>query len=146
MRIHHGDHWRTFAELARKILWAATSVVVDTIHTGSSVLTHVVLAVVNVFGAVVALVSCRTLTRVVGEVIDAFRAIFARIESCSTEIDLLIAELARKSWLALARVRLNCIDASGIILATVVHAIVNVHLTTGPRVSRSALAAEATLF
>ena len=42
------NHWFNLTELASKLSWAFTRVLVDTIHTGPAILTHVVVTVINV--------------------------------------------------------------------------------------------------
>lgn len=143
--VHHGHHWGSLAELSSEIIWTTTSVIVDAIDTSTSVLTHVVLAVINVLSAIRTPITSRTLASVVTEMVYALGAILAWIVSSRTEVDLLIAELARETRLALARVRLDSIHAGRVVLTSMVHTIIDVHFAADARVACQTLATETSL-
>lgn len=135
-----------FTVLARIVVWTAALVVVDAVHARSTVLAHVVLAVVNIVRAVGAMETCLTIAAVVGKVVHALGSIRAGIELRTAELDFGVAELATESRLALTFVRLHSVDAGGIVLALdLAQAIVDIRLAAGTCVSRSALTAETTL-
>ena len=79
------------------------------------------------------------------EMVHALGIVIAWIKFSCAEGDFRLAELTSETGLAFAGVRFDAIDASCIILALVVGAIVDVHLATGARVTRTALTTEATL-
>jgi len=115
--VHHRDHVVALTVLARVIVRAATLVVVDAVNTGSAVLAHVVLAVVDVIRTVGAMESSLAIAAVVGEVVHAFGSVRAGIELGTAELDLGVAKLATESRLALTFVRLHSVDTGGIVLA-----------------------------
>lgn len=143
--VHHRDHRSALAEFPSKIVGTATSVIIYSVHAGSAVLAHVILAIVDILRAVLTTISGRTFASVVRIMIHAFGAILARIKCSPTKVDLLRTDGARESWLTLALVRLHTVDAGRIVLAAVVHTIVDVDLTTGARISRKTLTTESTL-
>lgn len=79
-----------------------------------------------------------------GEVVDAFCAVQARIELTSAELDFLLAELAGEARKAAACVRLDAIDASSVVLTFVVVAVIDVDLAASAFVARQTIATEAT--
>jgi len=146
LRVHHRDHVVALTVLARVIVRAATLVVVDAVHTGSAVLAHVVLAVVDVVRTVGAMESSLAIAAVVGEVIHALGSVRAGIEFGTAELDLGVAKLATESRLALTFVRLHSVDAGGVVLTLdLAQTIVDIRLAAGARVSRGTLTAESTL-
>lgn len=144
--IHHCDHRSALAEFASKVIGTTASVVVDSVHTSSAVLAHVILAVVNIFGAIVTAITSSTFTSVMREMVDTFRSVLTRIEGGSAKVNLLVTELASKSGLTLAGVRLHSVNASRIVLASVVHTVIDIYLTTSTGVTGQALTTESTLF
>lgn len=144
LRIHHCHHWCALAELSGEVGRTFAHVIVDAVDATSAILTHVILAVVNVLGAVDASKAGRTVARVVGEVVDALCVVRARIELTSAELDFLLAELAGEARKATACVRLDAIDAGSVVLTFVVVAIVDVDFTASAFVARQTIATEAT--
>jgi hypothetical protein len=144
LRIHHGDHWRSLAKLSGEVGWAFADVVVDAVDATSAILTHVILAVVDVFGAISATEAQRTFACVVREVVDTFGAIWTWIELCAAELNFLLAKFAREARQTTACIRLDSIDTCTVVLALVVIAVINIDFTAGAFVSRKAFATEAT--
>ena len=50
--IHHRDHRRSFAEFTGVFLRAFAVIIVDAIHANATILAHVILAVINILGAI----------------------------------------------------------------------------------------------
>lgn len=144
LRIHHCHHWRALAELSGEVGRTLAHVIVDAVDAASAVLTHVILAVVDVLGAVDASEAGRTLARIVCEVVNALGLVRARIELASAELDFLLAELAGEARKAAACVRLDSIDAGSIVLAFMIVAVVDVDFASCAFVARQAVAAKAT--
>lgn len=90
--IHHGHHGGTLTVLARILVRTLAYVVVDPIDARASILAHVIQTVVYVLGAVHSLESWHAVTRVVGEVVNAFRPILTWLEFVGAELDFCIAE------------------------------------------------------
>lgn len=83
--------------------------------------------IIDVIGAIFSRESGFALTSVVGKVVDTFSAILARCEFWSgTKRDFGLAEFTRESSSALALIRSDFIDTTGIVLASVANAIIRV--------------------
>lgn len=145
LRIHHGYHWRSLAELASKLLRTFAGIIINTVQTTSSVLAHMVLAIVNILCAIFTSISCRTFAAIIRKVVHALGSILAGIELGAAELDLGITELPSESGLATAGIRLNSIDARSIILTVMLQAVVYIYLTPSPRISWHALTTESSL-
>lgn len=145
LRIHHGNQWCAFAEFPGKFVRTFAHVIVDAVDANATILTHVILAVVNVFGAVGATIAGCAFTRVVCEVVDAFGIIFARIE-VGTVRNFRLAIFAAESGWAFACVRLDTVDTRGIVLALVLAAIIDIHFAPGTGVASHAAATEPSFF
>lgn len=145
LRVHHRDHWRAFAELARELARTLAVVGVDSVHADTAVLAHVILAVVYVLRAISAAEAWLALARVVRVVIHAFRSVFAGVEVGAAKLDFLLAKFAGKTSEAIARVSLNAIDASSIVLAFVGLAVIDVDFTSCAFVAIKAVTAKASL-
>lgn len=52
LRIHHSHHRCALAELSGEVARTLANVVIDAVNARSAVLTHVILAVVDVVGAI----------------------------------------------------------------------------------------------
>ena len=93
-------------------------------------LAHVVHAVVDVDGAVLSLESWGAVAGVVGEVVPADPAVLAWLELWGgAEVDLVLAEVAGVSAVARAHVAADPVDAGGVVLAPVPHAVIHIFLT-----------------
>lgn len=104
-----------------------------------------ILTVVNVLRTIGASITGRTFARIVREVINAFGIILAWIEVGAVR-DFCFAIFAREAGWTLACVRFDAIDACGIVLTFIFAAVVDVHFTTGSRVTGHAAATESSLF
>lgn len=142
LRIHHRHHRRSLAEFPGEVARAFADVVVDAVDTGSAVLTHVILAVVDVLGAVNAAESGRALACVMREVIDALGTVQARVEFRAAELNFLLAKLAVEARQATACIRLNSVDTCSVVLALVVIAVVNIDFAASAVVAGQAFATE----
>lgn len=145
LRVHHRDHWRAFAELAGKLARTLAVVGVNAVYADTSVLAHVIFAIVNVLGAISAAEAWLALARVVRVVIDAFCSVFAGVELSSAELNFLLAKFARESSETTARVRLNSIDASSVVLAFVGFAVINVDFASRTFIAIETVAVKAAL-
>lgn len=147
LRIHHGDQVVALTVFSGKVIRALADVVVNAIDAGAAILTHVILAVIDVVRTVDAMEAGHALAAVVSEVIQALGPVCTGIELLAAELNLRIAPLAAEPRLALAAIRLNAIDAGGIVLTAYVlaQAIVDVRLAAGACVARRALATETPL-
>lgn len=147
LRIHHGDHVVTLTVFARKIVGALANIIIDAVDAGAAILAHMILAVIDVIRAVDAVKARHALAAVVGEVIQALGAIRTGIIVETAELYFRVAPFARKAGLAFAAIRLDAINAGGIVLAAYIlaQAVIDVRLAAGARVARRTLAAKATL-
>lgn len=145
LRVHHRHHRRALTEFAGEVARTFAHVVVDAVDTASAVLTHVILAVVNVLGAVEATEADRALTRVMSEVVNAFGTVRARIEIASAKLNLLLAELAREARQTTACVGLDSVNTCAVVLAFVVIAVIDIDFAAGTFVAGQALTAETAL-
>lgn len=145
LRVHHGNQWRAFAEFASEFVWAFAHVVVDAVDANASILAHVVLAVVNILGAVGSTVAGRAFARIVREMVDALGVVFAWIEVGAVG-DFRFAVFAGETRWAFASVRFHAVDAGCVVLAFILAAVVDVHFATGSRVAGHATAAESSFF
>lgn len=145
LRIHHGNQRCTFAEFAGKFVRTLAHVIVDAIDANATILAHMILTVVNVFGAIGSAVAGCAFARIMREMIDAFGIVFARIE-VGAIWDFRFAEFTSETRRTFACVRFNAVDACGIVLAFIFAAIVNVHLASGSRVASHATATESSFF
>ena len=100
-----------------------------------------VLAVVDVDGAVVAGEAHGALAHVVGQVVDAAAAILAGVKALRAEGDLGLAEGAHEALGTAALVRLDQVHAGRVVGALVAHAVVHVALAARAREAGGALAA-----
>ena len=64
-----GNHWLNFTELAGKLCWALTSVLVDAVSACATVLAHVALTIVHICRAVLTNKSWETFTSEMSEVV-----------------------------------------------------------------------------
>lgn len=144
LRIHHRNHWRSLAELSSEITRTLANVIVDAVHAASAILTHVVLAVVNVFRAIDSPEAGGTFASVVREMIDAFSAVRARVKVATTEFNFRLTEVSIETRQAIASVRFDAINACSIVLTLMLVAIVDVDFTARTFVARQAFAAETT--
>lgn len=131
LRVEHCHHRCSFAELSGELRRTFTNVVVDAINTGSSVLAHVIDAIVNIFRAVQASIARYTFATVVSRMIDTFGTILARVEVLPAEFDLRITKLSGESWNAGTAVGIDSVHTRCIVQAFMVGAIIDVDFTPG---------------
>lgn len=114
-------------------------------ETVTTYLTHVVLAVVDVYRTVVAFKTKKTFASVMRIVIDAPGVVLARVEFFAAKGNFRFAVLAHKTRLAFAAVSLDLIDAGRVILAFVVSAIVDVRFAPHAGETGCAIATKSSL-
>lgn len=88
----------TLTIFASKIIWAFADVIVDAVDTGATILTDVILTIVNVLRTIDAMETSHTLAGVVGEVIVAFGAICTRIKLVAAKVNLRVAVLTCRKY------------------------------------------------
>jgi hypothetical protein len=89
--VHHGHQGFTFAELARKFRRTLARVIVDAVDAGSTILAHMVLAVINVLRAIGPTEPWHALTGIVREMVNTLGSILTRIEIQAAEFNLSFA-------------------------------------------------------
>lgn len=98
--IHHGYHVVALTIFPCKIIGTLADIIIDTIDTGATILAHMILAIVNVVGAIDAMETGHAVAAVVGEVIQALGSIGTGIEFGAAELYLCVAPFAREAGLA----------------------------------------------
>lgn len=98
-------------------------------------LAHVVLAVVDVDGAVLALKTRKTLASIISIVINARSVIFTRIILFSTKGNFPLTKIAHKAGGAFALIRVHQINTGCVILTVIVQAVVYVMFTSKSRIA-----------
>lgn len=143
--VHHCNHWSSLTEFARILFGTLALVIVDTVHTGSTILTHMTLAIVNVLGTIGTPIAGRTVACVVRKMINTLSSVDARIKVSRTEWNLCFAESTWEAGLAVACIRFDAIYTCSVIKALICRAIIDVYFAPGARVAGSTLATEASL-
>lgn len=85
--IHHGYHIVSFTILSSEVVGTHTDIIVDAIHTSSSVLTYVILTIVYVVCTIYSVEAWHAFARVVSEVVLTFGPISTWIEFRTAELN-----------------------------------------------------------
>lgn len=138
-----GNHRLNFTELAGKLCWALTSVLVDAVSACATVLAHVALTIVHICRAVLTNKSWETFTSEMSEVVLARPSILTGIGlDTGTEGNLLFTISPLKSRRAATLIGSHLIHTCSVVLATVFKAVINIFLTSHTREPRRTLAQE----
>ena len=147
LRIHHRNHIVTLTVFSRKIIRTLTYIVVDTIHTCAAILTQMILTVIDVITTIDTMKAGQAFAAVVCIMIQTLGSICAGIVLFAAEINFGIAKFSGKAGSAFAGVRLDAINAGGIILTLgLAETVVNVRLTTYTGIAGGAQTTETSLF
>lgn len=141
--IQHFGHWRNLTEVARIAIWTFTPVRVHAVNAGATILAQMLHAIVYVCGAVQSRPPQWTDAAVVAAVLHAGSPVLAGIVGNGTKVNLCFAILATEARLAFALVALDQVHTSGVVLALVANAIVNIVLAVVTLVAHRTVAGEA---
>lgn len=120
-------------------------VFVDAVNTCCTVLAHVTFAVVYIYGTVGTFEARKTLTGVIGVVINASGVVLAGVEFVGAKWYFGLTVITHETCLALALIGVDEIDAGSVILTLILGTIVYVRLASQTSESRGAHTTEPAL-
>jgi len=132
LEVHVTDGGCNLAESAAVLGRALASVRVDAVHALSSILTHMFSALVNILGAIITGEPWGTFAFEVRKVIHAVPAILASVWRLGAKWNFCLAVLTLKTIGTRAAICSDFVDASCVVDALVIHAVVVVHLAAEP--------------